>query len=160
MNALIGKWPGIVKAYDGAKRLCTVAIPGITDGSSEFPEATLCNPIGDKAGDTEIRILPGDAVWLEFEAGDARFPIIVGYRTPREGNPVDWRRWAHANIDMTADVLFKINATTIELNADTIKLNGNVQIAGSGVTHNGTNIGDSHVHGGVDVGPGDTATPH
>lgn len=34
-----------------------------------------------------------------------------------------------------------------------------VDISGGSVTHNGVNIGSSHVHGGVQVGGGDTSTP-
>lgn len=171
MNGPIwGKLPAIVKTYDGPTRLCTVEIPGVTDGSSALPQATLCTPIGDRAvGDhpTEIRILAGDPVWVEFEAGDPRFPIIVGYRTPRVGNPVDWRRWRHANIEMTADGILKLNATTIELNASTsitsnapaIHDNGAVTIVGAGVTHNGVNVGATHVH--TEQGDGaDVSAPH
>jgi phage baseplate assembly protein gpV len=103
MNRLHGKWPGEVASYDGDARICRVRINGITDGSTDLPEAVFCNPLGDRASDTEIRILVNDPVWIEFEAGDPRFPIIVGYRTPRKGNPTEWRRWRHANMELTAD---------------------------------------------------------
>lgn len=117
-----GKWPAFVASYDGPKRECRVRIPGITDGSNVMPLATIEYPIGDrpKADDskdwTEIRILVGDAVWVEFECGDPRYPIITGFRVPREGNPVDWRRWRHANIEITADGEMVLNATNLTLN--------------------------------------------
>lgn len=117
-----GLLPGEVDSYDPDARTCRVRIPGITDGSSALPVAVFSNPIGDRAdhadakSHTEIRILPGDAVWLMFEAGDPRFPIIMGYRTKREGNPVDWRRWRHANIEMTADNKLVFNAAEVVWN--------------------------------------------
>lgn len=46
----------------------------------------------------------------------------------------------------------------MEFNGD-MQVNGVVEINGGGVTHNGTNIGDTHVHGGVDPGGSNTAGP-
>lgn len=180
-------WPGEVVSYDPAKRTCRVSIPGITDGSGTLPEAVFMNALGDRASNTEIRILPGDPVWLMFEGGDPRFPIISGYRAPREGNPVNWRRWHHANIEMTADGMFRINATNIELNGVTTingvttvngatainaalavsgvtSLNGGVASSGTSsfdgaLTNNGVNVGSGHKH----TAQGETAetsTPH
>lgn len=119
METIGGLWPGEVDTYDQAARTCRVRIPGITDGSNVLPEAVFCNPLGDRAtaddskDHTEIRILPGDPVWLMFEGGDPRFPIIVGYRTPRAGNPIDWRRWRHKNVELTADETLIINARNV-----------------------------------------------
>lgn len=36
---------------------------------------------------------------------------------------------------------------------------GGVSITGGSVTHNGTNIGDTHVHGGIFTGPDETGVP-
>lgn len=171
MSPLYGKWPGVVRIYDGAARMCRVEIPGITDGSSELPEATLCNPLGDRPGETEIRIEVGDLVWLEFEAGDPRFPIITGYRTPRAGNPVDWRRWAHANIELTAEGQMIFNAETLVINAKTTingqtDVNGQTSITGEttitgdtsvigAMSNNGVSTGSSHTH---PIGAGATST--
>jgi phage baseplate assembly protein gpV len=131
MNVLQGLWPGEVASYDGAARTCRVRIVGITEGSTELPEAVFNNALGDRAGDTEIRILVGDPVWLMFEAGDPRFPIIMGYRTPRAGNPVDWRRWRHANIEMTADGEMRLlsGVATVIQAGDTVAVS-----AGSSIT--------------------------
>lgn len=152
MNMLPSLWPGEVASYNAQRRTCRVRIPGITDGSDLLPEAVFCNPLGDRADVTEIRMDAGDPVWLMFEGGDPRFPIITGYRTPREGNPAGWRRWRHANIEISADGVLRINAQTVEINA-------NVVISGGGVTHNGTNIGDSHTHPGITPGPASTGGP-
>lgn len=178
MNMLPSLWPGEVASYDPVRRTCRVRIPGITDGSDTLPEAVFSNPLGDRADVTEIRIDAGDMVWLMFEGGDPRFPIITGYRTPRAGNPTDWRRWRHANIELTANGVLRLNAHTIELNATTFTtnadtatinatttvngdtgLNGSVAAAGGGLTHDGVNVGATHVHGGVVPGVAKTAVP-
>ena len=116
MDSIPGLLPGEVASYDGVTRTCRVRVPGITDGSNVLPVAVFNNALGDRAPDTEIRILPGDLVWLMFEAGDPRFPIIMGYRTPRAGNPVNWRRWQHANIELTAENELIINASKVTWN--------------------------------------------
>lgn len=152
MNMLPSLWPGEVASYDAVRRTCRVRIPGITDGSDTLPEAVFSNPLGDRAGETEIRIEPGDAVWLMFEGGDARFPIITGYRTPRVGNPVYWRRWRHANMELTADGVMRLNAETLEINAD-------VRIVGAVLSHNEVNVGDTHNHPGIAPGPATTGGP-
>lgn len=147
MNLINGMLPGVVRTYNAVARTCRVEIPGITDGSDVLPEAVFCNPLGDRASDTEIRILPGDLVWLSFEAGDPRFPIIMGYRTPRTGNPVGWRRWRHANIQMTADntFLMTVGGTTITVVDGTISVDG----ADLSVSGNITSGGDITAAGNV-----------
>ncbi len=157
MNALPSLWPGVVSSYNPGQRTCRVRIDGVTDGSDILPEAVFNNPLGDNAATTEIKIQAGDPVWLMFEGGDPRFPIIMGYRTPRTGNASGWRRFAHANIELTAEGVLKLNAASIQLNGD-IQLNGNVAVAGGGLTHNGTDVGKTHTHIALAIGA-PTSTP-
>ncbi|AEJ01292.1 hypothetical protein Nit79A3_1460 [Nitrosomonas sp. Is79A3] len=161
---MIGRYPAIVKSYDKNKRTCRVEIPALTNGGDVFPEAEIDYPIGDKsisgAHSTEIEINPGDTVWVEFIGADARYPIIISYRNPRVGNSVDYRRFHHANIEMTADGTLKLNAATLEINAATVTINGtNTTINGSSLKHNSKNIGDTHTHGGVTPGSSSTDVP-
>lgn len=58
------------------------------------------------------------------------------------------------NVVITTGGQATINAQSVEVNADDIALNSNT------LTHNGTNIGDTHTHGGVDPGPGNTGAPN
>lgn len=126
MNLMPSLWPGVVRSYDPTRRTCRVSIDGITDGAQVLPEAVFNNPLGDSAATTEIRILPGDLVWLMFEAGDPRFPIIMGYRTPRAGNPKDWRRWQHKNIQLIAEdtFLITVGATQITVTSGLVRIAG------------------------------------
>lgn len=153
-----GRYPAVVVSYDWQKRTCRIEIPGLTDGGDVMPEAEIEYPIGDKSRlgnyTTEIEIWPGDTVWVAFIGGDPRYPVITGYRNPRAGNSVDWRRWHHKNIELSADTNIVIQAG----GSVTIKA-GSVLIESDSLTHNGVNVGDTHVHGGVLPGPADTSTP-
>lgn len=160
--------PGFVESYDQATRLCRVRIPGLTDGAEIFPQAMLCYPIGDKSEHTDIRILAGDRVWLDFVNGDPRFPIVVGFRPKETDNAMNWRRLHHQNIELQADTDIHVYATggkvhvlsngqtlveanEVVLRAPVIKLEGNTQITGnltvSGtMTNAGVNVGSTHRH--------------
>jgi hypothetical protein len=172
-----GKYPAVVESYDQTTRQVRVSIPGITDGKDVFPLAEIEYPVGDKsrivAGQhqTEIEILPGDHIWVEFIGGDERYPLITGYRNPNaaSSNSINWRRWHHANIELTADGIMKLNANNIEFNAvetittnaknsvknvtqtdtttatDTV-INAKTQINGSVLKHNAKSISDTHTH--------------
>lgn len=103
---IVGAWPGVVASYDAGKRLCMVSVPGITDGGDALLRARIRYPVGDKskAGEnsTDILMLAGDLVWLEFIGGDPRYPLITGQRNPEEGNGINWRRFHQANIELLA----------------------------------------------------------
>lgn len=99
---LSSRIPGIVHSVDRARREVRVQIPGLTDGASQFPLAEVEYPVGDKSEHTEIRIVPGDRVWLAFENGDPRYPIITGFRAKHTGNDLYWRRFHHENHEREA----------------------------------------------------------
>lgn len=134
---MLGKYPAVVESYDQATRTCRVEIPGITDGGDVLPVAEIMYPIGDKsrivAGkiQSEIEMMPGDTVWIEFIGGDQRYPLIVGYRCANDGNSINWRRWHHANIEINADGVLRLNAEKIELVAT-----GEISLIGSRIDLN------------------------
>lgn len=103
-------WPGVVRSVDRNTRLCRVEIPGITDGAETLPEAEIKQAIGDRSEDTEIRILPGDRVWLQFIGGDPRYPVIDSFRARNASNMVGTRHWQHDNFDLQADQDFNLEA--------------------------------------------------
>jgi hypothetical protein len=153
---LAGRYPAVVRSYDAQTRTCRVEIPGITDNADTFPLAEIEYNIGDKSkvgpNATEIEILPEDTIWVSFIAGDARYPIITGYRNPKSGNSVDVRRIHHANIELLATTALKIKAANINIE-------GNVAITGGTLTHQGKDVGSTHKHGGVQTGGGQTSVP-
>ncbi|PIQ55379.1 MAG: hypothetical protein COW02_03475 [Comamonadaceae bacterium CG12_big_fil_rev_8_21_14_0_65_59_15] len=114
-----GRYPAIVKTYDQARRTCRIEIPGLTEGADVLPEAELEYPIGDKSragvNPTEIEITPGDTVWVAFIGGDARYPIITGWRNPQAGNSVDWRRFHHKNMEFLADGTMRLTVGASEI---------------------------------------------
>lgn len=162
-----GRYPATVKTYDAARRTCRVEIPGLTDGGDVLPEAEIEYPIGEKskagAQSTEVEVLPGDTVWVAFIGGDARHPIITGWRNPQAGNSTGWRRFHQANIELLADAVMRLIAggDVLIQSGGTLTLKASsVAIESGTLTHNGVNVGDTHVHGGILPGPANTATPH
>jgi hypothetical protein len=129
-KSLGGIYPAVIKSYNHATRTCKIAIEGFTNGAEEELEADLNYPLGDKSKQgnytTEIEILANDLVWVMFINGDARYPLVTGYRNPQTGNSADWRRWHHKNIELTADekIVLKIGSSTIEMTNSNVKING------------------------------------
>jgi hypothetical protein len=104
------KHPGFIRIVDRERREVRVEIPPFTDGASELPIAEIEYPIGDDSQNTEIRLVVGRGVWIEFIAGDPRRPLITGYRNPNTGNVIGTRCWNHDNFEINADEVFTVNA--------------------------------------------------
>jgi hypothetical protein len=181
MNNLFGKYPAEVVGYNPSTKRARVKIKGVTDGSSLLPEADIMYSVGDKNNHTDVRILVGDKVWVEFtNGGDSRFPLIVGYRNPESGNATGTRKWHHDAFEITADGVLTINADSVVINATSFEVNGDTKMTGKAVieksvtmsggsaisggasisgtlTNNGKNVGDSHTH--KDSQNGQTSPP-
>ncbi len=159
---LVGRYPAVVVSYDQEKRTCRVDIPQIASKDEVYPEAEIEYPIGDKSRlgiwETEIEILPGDTVWVDFIGGDPRYPVITGWRNPRMNNSKDWRRWHHTNINLVGDIDIIIetgkdilikSGNTVTITTPKLIINAAVEIHGPYVCHDGINIGKSHTHEGT-----------
>jgi hypothetical protein len=175
------RWtPGVVESFDEATKLARVRFDGALDGAEELPEAQLNYPIGDKSHHTDIRMLPGDLVWLDFIGGDPRYPIILGYRPKETGNATGVRRMHHAKMEFVADSDMLLSGasgtvtisagTKIRLVAPEIELDGPTTVTGllrylSGIegtgpaTSNGKDVSNTHRHTGVDTGSGNSGPP-
>lgn len=173
------KYPAIVKSYDPVTRLAQVKIAPFDDGADTLLDAELCYPLGDKSN-TAIEILENDPVWVEFEAGDPRYPIIVGNRNKRTGNDDLTRRYHHhGNFEILADNIIKIKgnvkviiesetveviATTVNVTASNTNITSLVNITGNtSITGNlsvagaisGTGGSGATIAGNVTVSSGD-----
>lgn len=190
---LLGPHPAVVASYDKNTRTCRVQIPGVTDGGRSLPEAEIMYPLGDKpkpVGDasknggkaTEIEILNGDAVWVEFIRGDPRYPLITGHRCANVGNTFDTRRINHKKIELAAEVNLRLvvggGDTVIEALGNQVKITtpkliikgaveieGSVKIKGAVVQTDGqlsSNgiLFEQHVHEDVRPGSGLSGIPH
>lgn len=172
------KYPAVVVGYDANTRLAQVKIEPLDNGADTVLDAELLYPLGDKSN-TAIEVLAGDFVWVEFEAGDPRYPIIAGYRNKRTGNDDSTRRYHHANIELFADNTIKIKgdvkviveSATVEVNATTVtvtasntnitslvnitgntSITGNLAVAGA---ISGTGGSGASIAGNVTVSSGD-----
>lgn len=173
------KYPAVVMSYDANTRLAKIKLEPLDDGADTQLEAELCYPLGDKSN-TAIEILENDPVWVEFEQGDPRYPIIVGYRNKRTGNDDLTRRYHHhGNFEILADNIIKIKgnvkvivesatveviATTANITASNTNITSLVNITGNtSITGNltvagaisGTGGGGASIAGNVTVSSGD-----
>ena len=180
------KYPAVVMSYDANTRLAKIKLEPLDDGADTQLDAELLYPLGDKSN-TAIEVLAGDFVWVEFEQGDPRYPIIVGYRNKRTGNDDTTRRYHHhGNFEILADNLIKIKgnvkvivesetveviATTVNVTASNTNINsvvaitGNTTISGNLTVSNGDVVADgkslkTHTHPYTDNGnPMTTGAP-
>ena len=173
------KYPAVVVSYDANTRLAKIKLEPLDDGADTQLDAELLYPLGDKSN-TAIEVLAGDFVWVEFEQGDPRYPIIVGYRNQRTGNDDLTRRYHHhGNFEILADNIIKIKgnvkvivesatveviATTVNVTASNTNINSVVAITGNtSITGNltvagaisGTGGSGASIAGNVTVSNGD-----
>lgn len=149
------KYPAVVMSYDADTRLAKIKLEPLDDGADTQLEAELCYPLGDKSN-TAIEVLAGDFVWVEFEQGDPRYPIIVGYRNKRTGNDDLTRRYHHhGNFEILADNIIKIKgnvkviveSATVEVIATTV----NVTASNTNITSLVNITGNTSITGNLEV---------
>lgn len=130
----MARYPAIVKEYIPEKHQARVEILGYTDGDNKYPLAEIEYPAGDKFNHTEIRILAGDSVWVDFINDDPFYPIITGYRNPGTGNVNRWRRFHHENMELESDSNMILRGENLLLNFKTITVVGDSEFKDT-VTH-------------------------
>ena len=123
---------------------------------------------------SHMPLTAGDTVWLMFsERGIAEFKRTLGMADPppmvmfqaRDAVALPWRTAAITPVDgatiQTADgsVYVAVEAARVTAKAPNVVLDGDVQITGSlavdgsGLTHDGVDVGKTHVHTAVATGP-------
>lgn len=139
------------------------------DSHSEIKGASTSVVDGDSIG-----VIGGDSV---SAVGGESVSSVTGDSTSRIGGAVDLKGDSSAMVNIVADISMesgssitaKVGGATITMDSGSIVASvggvsltisgGGFAFSGGSVTHNGTNIGDSHVHGGVQPGAGATGTP-
>ncbi|SER35719.1 MULTISPECIES: hypothetical protein [Pseudomonas] len=157
----MSRWPAVVVSYDRDARTCEIVAEGLTDGAGSHLIAEIEQSLGDRSPDTEIRILPGDPIWIDFLAGDPRYPIITGFRSRNLSNMIGTRHWEHENFTIIADetivlkagksIRLEVGGSTFELTPESIAqvasantMNGPLTQTGGDITSDGIGVQEHH----------------
>lgn len=114
-----------------------------------------------ETGKTSVPLKMGQIVGVMNPAGDPRQGMVfrAGYSDDNPSPNADME----ANVFEDAGVRVEIKGGELLISVEgvTYRFSGNgFEQMGGTVQHNGTNIGDTHVHGGVLKGGADTDRPH
>ncbi len=116
------------------------------------------------AAKSHMPLSVGQAVELKSHTGDIVDAVIQGSLNSSE-NPRPSSKGDEYVLLQVGAALVRVasGGDKIEMSVGGVSLtvsSAGVEIAGGQVTHNGTNIGDTHTHGGVSPGPNNTSTPN
>lgn len=114
----------------------------------------------------------GSAVILDPVVGDIGIAVfcdrdISAVKSGKKASPPGSTRkhdmsdavYLHTILSAAPSQYIRFHAGGIEINAPSVTINGATAINGGSLTHNGSNVGSSHVHGGVAAGGATTAGP-
>ena len=116
----------------------------------------------------------GDMVIVDYHEGDQDSPFVVNRIYSKKTKApvaqsgeivIQHQSGALIKIDQTGAMTITVNGQPLTVTAPNININGDVTISGAldvnggHVNHGGTNIGNNHVHGGVQSGPSTTSNP-
>ncbi|WP_018183992.1 phage baseplate assembly protein V [Kaistia granuli] len=144
---------GTITEVDNTKGLARVKI-----GNGDPPYLSPWVPWKEvSAGGTSSHIPPtvGQQVDLVSESGDLTDGVI-DFSTHSNANPRPHD--GPEAVIVHGDTRLTLGDGTVEIVAD-VTIKGDLTLEGSRVTHNGQNIGDTHLHGGVTPGASNTSTP-
>ena len=169
-----GYYPATILSYDAASRTARISVEPFTKNAPEGLKAIFAYAVGEDDRKTEIKVMPGDEVWIFFESGQPRAPIIAFYRSHGIGARIDTRAIEQENIEILANANASIMAEQISLYASNtdiysnVTIHGNLTVTGNvdaaqvtgGIvrTESGTSLG-THTHGGVKSGTDFSAPP-
>lgn len=82
-NLKFGKYRAVVESVDHPEKLLLAQIRLLGEWNNlqieQLPWAEYLCPVGSRLNDGEFKpCAVGDLVWIEFDGGDTRYPIIVG----------------------------------------------------------------------------------
>jgi phage baseplate assembly protein gpV len=146
---------GRVVAVDAGSGRARVSFGGDSE-SADLPFMAM------RAGAARIWAPPavGEQVWVLAESGDTAQGVILG-AAYQDDFPAPSGAGAAVEVHLGTSKL-QVSPGAIVLTVGGVSLtvsSGGVAIAGGSVTHNGTSIGDTHAHSGIEPGPGTTGAP-
>lgn len=169
-----GYYPATILSYDAASRTARISVEPFTKDAPQGLKARFAYAIGEDDRKTEIKVVSGDEVWIFFESGQPRAPIIAFYRSHSVGVRIDTRAIEQENVEILANSQFAVMADHINLYANGTDIYSDVtihgqlivtgditgaEITGSAVkTTSGKNL-DTHTHSGVKSGQDTSGLP-
>ena len=140
------------------------------------PMVNLLDGAGDGKALSTLHNLPclriqggANAMILDPKPGDIGIAVFCSRdistvkRTKKPGNPGSWATHSMSDGLYLGGVLNGAPSQYVQFHDGggiTIHSTGAVNIVSTSLTHNGVNIGATHVHGGVETGGGSTSIPH
>lgn len=155
MEQLNGFYPGKILSIADDKKTVQVSVEPYTSGLENGITAKLAYPVGFNDKDTELQIIGQPDVWVFFERGQFKNPVVSFFRTHQTGSVTGVFRLRHKKLEFYADniefyakkVLFDAEThTTGKATSDGDMVAGNVSVM-------------EHNHGNVRNGDGVTSKP-
>lgn len=142
--------PGKVKEVDADKRTLRLMIGKTSDGQEILSPPIRWQESG--AGGMKVHSQPavGEQMTMRSTSGTVGAGSIA--------HPATYDKDHEAPSKSTNTSVLERDGVVIEFGDGKVKITGALEITGASVTHNGHNIGDSHVHTGVIHG-GDLSGP-
>lgn len=155
MDNLFGFFPGTILSYNKPAKTVQVSVEPYTSGSENGITAKLAYPVGFTDNDLELSIVGNPDVWVFFENGQFKNPVVSFFRTRQSGSTEGVLRLRQKKIEFIADEIEFITKQTTNT--------GNAHTKGE-VTSDGDMIAGSislikHPHGGVQSGSSNTTAP-
>lgn len=160
---------GVTQGQDN--RLAAAELPLLVDVPVVFPRGGGCMltfPV--QAGDEALVVFASRPIDGWWQSGGVQRPATARMHDLSDGfafvGPMS-RPSVPSGISTTAaelrtddgSTVIRVQAGAVSIQAANITLQGNVAITGGTLTHDGTNIGGTHRHGGVSPGSSNTSTP-
>lgn len=155
MEQFNGFYPAKILSIANDRKTVQVSVEPYTNGLENGITAKLAYPVGFDDKDTELQIVGQPDVWVFFERGQFKNPVVSFFRTRQTGSVTGVFRLRHKKLEFYADNI-DFYAKNIKFDADT-HTTGKATSDGDMVA-NGISVGE-HNHGNVRNGEGVTSKP-
>jgi phage baseplate assembly protein gpV len=146
---------GRVVSVDPGTARAKVSFGGETE-SADLPFMAM------RAGAARIWAPPsvGEQVWVLAESGETAQGVILGAAFQ---NDIPAPSGAGEAVEVhlgTSSLVIAPDSISLTVGGVSVVVSGSgLAVTGGSVTHNGTSIGDTHSHSGIEPGPGTTGAP-